>query len=103
MACGTGKTITTHAVAAQLPTGRLLVLAPSLSLLRQLIGEYRRQYGGRMDAIAVCSDATVGLAGRGEDLDEPLVTAAELGVPTESEPAGIAAFLDPPPGERPRV
>lgn len=103
MACGTGKTITTHAVAAQLPAGRLLVLAPSLSLLRQLIGEYRRQYGGRMDAIAVCSDATVGLVGRGEDLDEPVITDAELGVPTEKEPAAIATFLDAPPGERPRV
>lgn len=103
MACGTGKTITTHAVAARLPAARLLVLAPSLSLLRQLIGEYRRQYGGRMDAIAVCSDATVGVAGRGEDLDEPVITAAEVGVPTETEPAAIAAFLDALPGDRPRV
>ena len=103
MACGTGKTITTHAVAAQEPAGRLLVLAPSLSLLRQLIGEYRRQYGGRMDAISVCSDPTVGLAGRGEGLDEPVITAAELGVPTETELAAIAAFLDAVPEERPRV
>jgi predicted helicase len=31
MACGTGKTITTHGVAAAMPAGRLLVLAPSLA------------------------------------------------------------------------
>ncbi len=103
MACGTGKTITTHGVASALPAGRLLVLAPSLSLLRQLIGEYRWQYGGRMEAIAVCSDATVGSAGRGEDSDEPVVTDAELGVPTVPEPEQIAAFLMEPTGDRPRV
>jgi predicted helicase len=103
MACGTGKTITTHGVATQLPAGRLMVLAPSLSLLRQLIREYRWQYGGRIDAIAVCSDATVGITGPGEDADEPVITAGELGVPTRTEPAAIADFLDAAPEDRPRV
>jgi predicted helicase len=100
---GPVKTITTHGVADALPADRLLVLAPSLSLLRQLIAEYQWQYGGRLDAIAVCSDATVGLAGRGEDTDDAVVTDAELGVPTVTEPTGIATFLTASTGDPPRI
>jgi superfamily II DNA or RNA helicase len=103
MACGTGKTITTQGVAAALAADRLLVLAPSLSLLRQLINDYRWQYGGRMDGIAVCSDTSVGAVAPGEDVDDPVVTDAELGVPTVANPVDIGAFLAPVAGERPRV
>ncbi|MGY1660771.1 Helicase associated domain protein [Geodermatophilus sp. SYSU D00705] len=103
MACGTGKTITTHGLADALNARRLLVLAPSLSLLRQLIGEYRWQYGGQMSGIAVCSDNTVGTATPGEDADDPRVIDAELGVPTVADPAQIGAFLATSTDDRPRV
>lgn len=59
MACGTGKTVTTHAVATSVHAQLVLVLAPSLALLKQLIEAYAWQYSGRLRAIAVCSDETV--------------------------------------------
>ncbi|GAC1672217.1 MAG: hypothetical protein NVS9B8_15180 [Candidatus Limnocylindrales bacterium] len=74
---------------------RVLVLVPSLSLLRQ----FRREWLETADAsrpladLCVCSDTTVAgghVRGYSDDLVE---RAADLGVPVTSDPATIAAFL----------
>lgn len=69
MACGTGKTLVGrwHAQAAE--AQRALVLVPSLALLAQTLGEWRRAGGWPFEALVVCSDPTTsaGAAERAED------------------------------------
>lgn len=61
MACGTGKTVLSEAIAKSLGAKVVVFFVPSLGLMRQTIRSWRRQTGiGGMNAIAVCSDDTVG-------------------------------------------
>ncbi|WP_369395577.1 Helicase associated domain protein (plasmid) [Streptomyces sp. CG1] len=54
-ACGTGKTVTAAFAAREmLPSGRILVLVPTLDLLAQTVKEWHR-VGRRGPAVAVCS------------------------------------------------
>lgn len=68
MACGTGKTLVVLWIAEELGAGRVLLLFPSIHLLRQTLLEWRRHYGlfDARRAIAVCSASAVGRAGRDE-------------------------------------
>ncbi|NJQ07361.1 DEAD/DEAH box helicase family protein [Streptomyces lonarensis] len=61
MATGTGKTVMAAVAAQRLaPTGRVLVLVPTVLLLSQTVAAWRRAgYGGRM--VAVCSETDTGL------------------------------------------
>jgi predicted helicase len=60
-ACGSGKTVTSHAIATALGAKNIVFFVPSLGLMRQTIRSWRRQMGATgMHAIAVCSDNTVG-------------------------------------------
>jgi superfamily II DNA or RNA helicase len=87
MACGTGKTLVTLWVAEARQDERVLVLVPTLLLLKQFRHEWRTHAQLPFVDLAVCSDAdTVGR-------DEWRVRADELGVPVTTEPAAIAAFL----------
>lgn len=61
MACGTGKTVLSEAIASAVGAKLIVFFVPSLGLMRQTIRSWRRQTGiGGMHAIAVCSDDTVG-------------------------------------------
>ena len=61
MACGTGKTVLSEALASALGAKLIIFLVPSLGLMRQSRASWQRQTGERgMSAIAVCSDDTVG-------------------------------------------
>jgi superfamily II DNA or RNA helicase len=95
MACGTGKTLTALWIAEARGDDRILVLVPSLSLLRQ----FRREWleaadpSGPIYDLCVCSDTTVAgghVRGYGDDLTE---RAADLGVPVTTDPETIATFL----------
>jgi superfamily II DNA or RNA helicase len=95
MACGTGKTLTALWVADRRDDQRVLVLVPSLSLLRQ----FRREWLEASDPakafrdLCVCSDITVAgghTRGLRDDLKE---RAADLGVPVTTSPTEIAAFM----------
>jgi superfamily II DNA or RNA helicase len=97
MACGTGKTLTAWFIRGKVSSQRTLVLVPSLSLLKQTMHEWECAAGGqvRFASMPVCSDASV------SNTDDPgLIYTAELGVPTETDPAAIAKFLR---GRGPRV
>ena len=60
MACGTGKTLTALWVSEQLSPKSVLILVPSLSLLRQLLREWIEQTSWKdFSYLCVCSDSTV--------------------------------------------
>jgi superfamily II DNA or RNA helicase len=88
MACGTGKTLTAQFIAQELAAQRTLVLAPSLSLLKQTMRVWQTQGRPVVEALPVCSDETVS---RTEDI--PVEHVSELGLPVTTDPAEIAAFL----------
>ncbi|MGD0651407.1 MAG: DEAD/DEAH box helicase family protein, partial [Verrucomicrobiia bacterium] len=94
MACGTGKTLLALWVAERLnnvgaasaprPAGNILVLVPSLALLRHTLHEWLRETSWLNFAyLCVCSDPTVNtgtdeLIVRQSDLDFPVTTDAEV-------------------------
>ncbi|RGD59425.1 hypothetical protein DR950_17945 [Kitasatospora xanthocidica] len=64
MACGTGKTVTAGSIAQQVVgpgSGSVLVAVPTLDLIVQTLGQWRRAFGADAlgEAIAVCSDPRV--------------------------------------------
>jgi predicted helicase len=67
MACGTGKTFTSLKIAEEMapPTGCVLFLVPSLSLMSQTLREWTAETARPFHSFAVCSDTQVG---RGEDI-----------------------------------
>jgi len=75
MACGTGKTFTTLWIKERLGANAVLVLLPSLSLLSQTMREWVWGANERFEALAVCSDPTVG---KSKNSDEDIST-AEVG------------------------
>lgn len=62
MACGTGKTFTSLRIMEQTVAkgGRVLFLAPSISLVAQTLREWTAQAATPFHAFAICSDSKVG-------------------------------------------
>ena len=87
MACGTGKTLVSLWLAERRKAKRILVLVPSLALIRQTLHEWLKETAWeRPRFIAVCSDPTVvqgvedALVVHQRDLDFPVTTdAGEVG------------------------
>ncbi|MCX5734392.1 MAG: Helicase associated domain protein [candidate division NC10 bacterium] len=83
MACGTGKTLVQLWSAERLGSRRILVLVPSLALLRQTLHVWLRETSWPdLSYLAVCSDPTVKpdddpLIVRQGDLDFPVTTDSE--------------------------
>jgi superfamily II DNA or RNA helicase len=86
MACGTGKTLIGLWVFEQLGCERALVLVPSLSLLAQTLREWTSNAVSPFNWLAVCSDPSV-------EQDDLVEHTSELGFPTTTGPATIAAVL----------
>jgi superfamily II DNA or RNA helicase len=93
-ACGTGKTLMTYWSARDLAAERILVLLPSLALVRQFRTEWAEaanREGWNPTVYAVCSEKDRGGA------DAALLRADELGVrmvaTPDTDPAVIAAWL----------
>jgi superfamily II DNA or RNA helicase len=87
MACGSGKTLVMLWIAEARADERILVLVPTLLLLKQFRREWREAATLPFVDLAVCSDADT------VEPDEWRVRADELGVPVTTDPATIAAFL----------
>ena len=87
MACGSGKTLVTLWIAETRADERVLVLVPTLLLLKQFRHEWREAATLPFVDLAVCSDADT------VEPDEWRVRADELGVPVTTDPDAIAAFL----------
>ncbi|MFH5803947.1 DEAD/DEAH box helicase [Alienimonas sp. DA493] len=82
MACGTGKTFTSLRIAeAMAPTGNVLFLVPSLSLLAQSLREWTAEAENGLTSIAVCSDANIGTSRKPKDDDSGDITIQDLAFP----------------------
>jgi superfamily II DNA or RNA helicase len=92
MACGTGKTQVGLWTAEAIAKRRVLVLVPSLALLRQTLNEWVNQTKWpHYDYLCVCSDPTVS---RGED--ELLIRPTELEFSVSTQPRHVRRFLQRP-------
>src|SRR5438477_2700200 len=89
MACGTGKTLVALWVAERMRVQNILVLVPSLALLRQTLHEWARETSWRSFAhLCVCSDPTVK-----PESDELVVRPTDLDFPVTTDSAQVRAFL----------
>ena len=91
MACGTGKTFTSLRIAeAMVPNnGFVLFVVPSLSLMKQTIGEWVWQSNRDCRYFGICSDDTVG------HQDEFATHVADITVPVSTNPGRIKGLLSP--------
>jgi superfamily II DNA or RNA helicase len=92
MACGTGKTLVALWVTERLDAKRVLVLLPSLALLRQTLHEWLRET--RLPSLAylcVCSDPTVK-----EGIDALATQQSDLDFQVSTDAASVRRFLDAP-------
>lgn len=94
MACGTGKTRVGLLVAEKLNSMCTLIMVPSISLIGQMIREWRDNYKDELAILGVCSDATT--AATGEEDEDGLSSAQleqETGIQVTTDPNVIATFL----------
>jgi len=92
MACGTGKTLVTLWTAEQLGARKVLVLLPSLALLRQTLHEWLKETSlNNLAYLCVCSDPTV----KG-DADEISTAQSDLDFEVSTNPKVVRRFLDAP-------
>ncbi|HEY5894487.1 MAG TPA: DEAD/DEAH box helicase family protein [Chthoniobacterales bacterium] len=90
MACGTGKMLVALWVAERRQASRILVLVPSLALLRQILHEWLRETSlSGLAYLCVCSDSTV------KDGLDPIATAqSDLDFQVSTDAASVRDFLD---------
>src|SRR2546430_3046991 len=89
MACGTGKTLIALWVAERMGVQNILVLVPSLALLRQTLHEWARETSWKSFAhLCICSDPTVK-----PDSDELVLRSSDLDFPVTTDSAQVRAFL----------
>lgn len=92
MACGTGKSLVALWAAEQRGCRNILVLLPSLALVRQLLHEWLRETAWeKLAYLCVCSDPTVA-----KGADELIVHQADLDFPVTTESAAVGKFLGKP-------
>lgn len=90
MACGSGKTLVGLWSAAALGADTVLVLLPSLALVRQTLGQWAREqaWGRSFRFLAVCSDDTVA------EGDAVAMRQSDLAFPITTDPAEVRRFLE---------
>jgi superfamily II DNA or RNA helicase len=90
MACGTGKTLVSLWLAERRDAKRILVLVPSLALVRQTLHEWLKETEWeRLQFLAVCSDPTVV-----QGVEDALVVhQKDVDFPVTTEPDEVRDFL----------
>ena len=82
MACGTGKTFTALRIAEKMaPTGHILFLVPSLSLMSQSLREWTAESVRPIHSLAVCSDTQIGKSTTKAKDDKGDITTYDLAFP----------------------
>ena len=90
MACGTGKSLVALWAAEQYAGKTLLVLVPSLALVRQLLHEWLRETSlEQFSFMCVCSDPTVA-----KGADDLVVHQADLDFPVTTDSSTVRAYLE---------
>jgi predicted helicase len=95
MACGTGKTLVALWSAERLEARHILVLLPSLSLMRQTLQEWssHNRWGANYSYICVCSDPTVS-----RQSDEIRIDPTDIDFRVDTDPEIVRRFLASPSG-----
>jgi len=94
MACGTGKTFTSLRIAEEMaPSGNVLFLVPSISLLSQSLREWANQANTNMRSFAVCSDMKVGAR---QEHDSGDISIHDMPYPVTTDPKVLAGHLSLP-------
>lgn len=89
MACGTGKSLVALWAAEQRSFRNILVLLPSLALVRQLLHEWLREtLWENFACLCVCSDPTVA-----KGADDLVVHQADLDFPVKTDSEVVGEFL----------
>jgi predicted helicase len=93
MACGTGKTLVALWSAERLGARQILVLVPSLSLMRQTLREWssHNSWGDAYSYICVCSDPSVS-----RQSDEIWIEPTEIDFRVDTDPEIVKQFLASP-------
>ena len=92
MACGTGKSLVSLWAAERFNPKTILVLVPSLALVRQLLHEWLRETAWkRLIFMCVCSDRTVA-----NGADNMIVHQADLDFPVTTDSTVVARFINKP-------
>jgi predicted helicase len=92
MACGTGKTLVALWAVERMRAARVLVLVPSLALLRQILHEWLHETNlSSLAYLCVCSDLTVK-----EGLDSIDTKQSDLDFEVSTDAASVRGFLDAP-------
>ena len=90
MACGTGKTLLALWIAERTNASTILVLLPSLALVRQTLHEWLHETSWPSLAyLCVCSDPTVT-----EEIDTLATRQSDLDFPVSTASANVRDFLD---------
>jgi superfamily II DNA or RNA helicase len=90
MACGTGKTLVALWVTEQIDCQSILVLLPSLTLVRQTLHEWLRETKWQcLSYLCVCSDQTVA----SKELDSIKVNQSDLDFAVTTDTATVKQFL----------
>ncbi|MCX6906784.1 MAG: DEAD/DEAH box helicase family protein [Verrucomicrobia bacterium] len=91
-ACGTGKTLLALWAAERVAKRNVLVLVPSLALMRQTLKEWANETRWpKFDYLCVCSDPTVS-----QGSDELVIRPTELEFSVSTQPAEVRRFLSHP-------
>ena len=90
MACGTGKTLVALWVSEQMKCKNVLVLLPSLTLVRQTIHEWLKEtIWQHLSYLCVCSDPTVA----GRELDSIKINQSDLDFAVTTDSNRVKQFL----------
>jgi len=90
MACGTGKTLVSLWVSEQMGYQDILVLLPSLTLVRQILHEWLRETEWQhLSYLCVCSDPTVA----SKELDSIKINQSDLDFAVTTESSTVKQFL----------
>jgi len=90
MACGTGKTLVALWVTEQMDCQNILVLLPSLTLVRQTLHEWLRETEWQsLSYLCVCSDPTVA----SKELDSIKINQSDLDFAVTTEGSTVKQFL----------
>ena len=95
MACGTGKTFIARRIAEKIaPTGHVLFLVPSLSLMSQSLREWTAEAATPVHSLAVCSDVNIGKRRTKSDDDGGDITTQDLAFPATTSAKQIVSQYD---------
>lgn len=91
MACGSGKTLTAVWIAEHLCSQKILVMVPSLALMRQTVSVWAENFkSASLNYMCICSDASVAEEAKS---DRPVGNLWEMDIPVTTNPQEAHKFI----------